>query len=64
MNTINLILMLALCTMIGFGIGNAWGKETMKRTFNEVIKQLTNGMTAAVEKANEEKKKSQSQSDF
>ena len=56
MNTINLVLMCILCVMIGFAIGNVWGKETMKRTFSELLKKMIDGLNL-VAKASDEKKK-------
>lgn len=60
MNTINLVLMCILCAMIGFAIGNVWGKETMKRTLSELLQKMIDGLnraTSSVEKVNKENKK-------
>lgn len=60
MNTINLVLMCILCTMIGFAIGNIWGKETMKRTLSELLQKMIDGLnhaTKSLEKADKENKK-------
>ena len=47
MSTPNIILMIALSVMIGFAIGNVWGKETMKKLFSEILNKLTDGIKAA-----------------
>ena len=47
MNTPNIVLMCILCVIIGFAIGNVWGKEVMKRTFSELLNKLTEGMKLA-----------------
>ena len=47
MNTANIILMCILCVMIGFAIGNIWGKETMKRTFSDLLKKMIDGLNMA-----------------
>lgn len=60
MNSINLVLMSILCTMIGFAIGNVWGKEIMKRTLSELLQKMIDGLnhaTSSVEKVNKENKK-------
>ena len=54
MSTVNLILMVVLSVMIGFAIGNVWGKETMKRIFSDLLQKLTEGLKVA---ASEQKKK-------
>lgn len=50
MEPVNQILMMVLCTMIGFGIGNAWGKATMKHLFSELLNKLTEGLKLAANK--------------
>ena len=57
MNTINMVLMIILSVMIGFAIGNIWGKETMKRTFAELISKLTEGLKIAAESTGSQNKK-------
>ena len=60
MNSINLVLRSILCTMIGFAIGNVWGKETMKRTLSELLQKMIDGLnhaTSSIEKVNKENKK-------
>lgn len=47
MNTINIVLMVILAAMIGFGIGNVWGKEVMKRTLQSLLEQMITGMKNA-----------------
>lgn len=50
MDTVNLVLMMVLCAMIGFAIGNAWGKATMKHMFSELLNKLTEGLKLAAGK--------------
>lgn len=58
MSTVNIVLMVILSAFIGFAIGNAWGKETMKRTLSNFITQITEGLkTAAGSKQNDADKK-------
>ena len=47
MNTVNLVLMIILSVMIGFAIGNVWGKETMKRLFSETLNKMIEGLKAS-----------------
>ena len=56
MDTVNIVLMIVLAAMIGFAIGNVWGKETMKRTFTELISKLTDGLKLAASQAEQNKK--------
>ncbi len=44
MNSINLALMIILSAIIGFAIGNVWGKESMKRTISSLLNDLTKGL--------------------
>ncbi len=55
MNTANIVLMVILSVMIGFAIGNVWGKETMKRTIADLLNKLTEGLKLAA--GTEQKKK-------
>ena len=50
MDTVNLVLMIILSAMIGFGIGNAWGKATMKHLFSELLSKMTEGLKLAAGK--------------
>ena len=50
MDTVNIVLMMILCTIIGISIGNAWGKETMKRTMTGLLDQMIRGAQTAAEK--------------
>ena len=52
MNTANIVLMIVLAAMIGFAIGNAWGKEAMRRTLSGLLNQLIEGMKRASEGGN------------
>lgn len=55
MDTPNLILMAVLCVMIGFAIGNIWGREKMKKTFSDLINSLGDSLSkAAASKKKEE----------
>lgn len=47
MDTVNIVLMIVLSVMIGFAIGNVWGRESMKRTMSGLLEQLTKGISAA-----------------
>lgn len=47
MTTVNIVLTCILCTMIGFAIGNIWGKETMKRTMSQFLNKLTESLKVA-----------------
>ena len=49
MDTVNIVLMVILASIIGFAIGNVWGKESMRRTLSGLLAQLTDGMKKAVE---------------
>jgi len=44
MNTVNIVLGMVLCAMIGFAIGNVWGRETMKRIFEGLLDQMTKNL--------------------
>lgn len=55
MDTPNLILSMILCVMIGFAIGNVWGKESMKRTFSELMNHLVEGLKMASGKTENKK---------
>ena len=58
MTTINIVLMCVLCVMIGFAIGNVWGKEMMKKTFSDLMSNLTEGLkNAASAQTQADKKK-------
>lgn len=50
MDTLNIVLMMVLCVMIGFAIGNIYGKETMKKTFQSVIDNIVKGLKGATTK--------------
>lgn len=56
MDTVNLVLMIVLSAMIGFGIGNAWGKATMKHLFSELLNKLTEGLKLAAGKGSDKEK--------
>lgn len=56
MDNVNQILMMVLCVMIGFGIGNAWGKATMKHLFSELLNKLTEGLKLAAGKPDDKAK--------
>ena len=47
MNTVNIVLMVVLAAMIGFAIGNVWGKETMRRIMQGLINQIIDGLKTA-----------------
>lgn len=47
MDTVNMILMMVLCAMIGFAIGNVCGKESMKRIFSTLLDQMLKGIQSA-----------------
>ena len=49
MNTVNIILMVILAAMIGFAIGNVWGKEVMRRIMQGLINQVIDGLKMAAE---------------
>lgn len=55
MNTANIFLMVILSAMIGFAIGNIWGKETMKRTMQELLNQIISGMKTVSNKKEEKR---------
>ena len=55
MTTMNTVLMMILCAMIGFAIGNAWGQIKIKRLFSTLIEQLTNGLKASLKEAENKK---------
>jgi hypothetical protein len=42
--------------MIGFAIGNAWGKATMKKMFSDLLQKLTDGLKLAANAAEEKKR--------
>lgn len=50
MDTLNIVLMMVLCVMIGFAIGNIYGKEAMKKTFQSVIDNIVKGLKGATTK--------------
>lgn len=50
MVTVNVVLLAILCLMVGFTAGNAFGKESMKRTLRDVLNQLINGLKLSAEK--------------
>ena len=50
MDTLNIVLMMVLCAMIGFAIGNVYGRETMKKTFQSVIDNIMKGLNGAAKK--------------
>lgn len=52
LSTVNIVLMMILSVMIGFGIGNIYGKEMMKKTLSDMIKTFI----ASIEKAAKDKK--------
>lgn len=56
MNTVNIVLMMILCAMIGFALGNIWGKEVMKKTLSGLLKQLIEGMKSASSTGHGERK--------
>ncbi len=49
MDTVNIVLMILLSAMIGFAIGNAWGKETMKRVMTGLLDQMIRGVRKQTE---------------
>ena len=51
MSTVNIILMAVLCAMIGFAIGNVYGRESMKKTVATLFDSLTKGLKNASEQA-------------
>ena len=51
MSTLNIVLMAILCTIIGFAMGNIWGKESMKRIFSSMLDQMTKGLKAMSEQS-------------
>ena len=55
MTTVNLVLTILLSAMIGFAIGNVWGKETMKRTFSELLNKLTEQFRMAANTTHDKK---------
>lgn len=57
MDTANLVLMIILSAMIGFAIGNAWGKATMKHMFSELLNKMTESLRLAAGKVGEKDKK-------
>lgn len=44
MNTVNTVLMMVLCAIIGFAIGNAWGRYAMKQAFMNLVEQILDGL--------------------
>lgn len=44
MNTVNTVLMMVLCAIIGFSIGNAWGRYAMKQAFMSLVEEILNGL--------------------
>lgn len=46
-----------LCVMIGFAIGNAWGKATMKHLFSELLSKLTEGLKLMSGKTEDKKER-------
>ena len=50
MDTANLVLMIILSAMIGFAIGNAWGKAAMKHLFSELLNKMTESLKLAAGK--------------
>ena len=51
MSTVNIVLMAILCAMIGFAIGNIYGRESMKKTVASLFDSLTKGLKVAAEQA-------------
>ena len=56
MGTVNIVLMCVLFAMIGFAIGNAYGKAVMKKTFSDLLQKLTEGLKLAASAEAEKKK--------
>ena len=54
MNTVNIVLMMVLCTIIGFTIGNAWGRTAMKKAFMNLLDEITKEIKVRQEKTEEE----------
>lgn len=53
MDTLNIVLMMILSVMIGFAIGNVYGKETAKKLFQTVIDNIMKGLASAAMKKEE-----------
>lgn len=52
MNTVNIVLMIVLSAMIGFAIGNSWGRYAMKQMINNLLTQfIGNAQKAASQDA-------------
>lgn len=49
MNEVNTILMMILCAMIGFAIGNVYGQNKIKMLIQDLITRMMNGIKSASE---------------
>ena len=56
MNQVNVILMMILCTMIGFAIGNVYGQNKIKMLIQDLITKMGNALkTEAAKKTDQTK---------
>ena len=44
MNDVNVVLMMVLCTMIGFTMGNVYGQNKIKSLIQDLITRMINGL--------------------
>lgn len=47
MNTVNIVLLTILATMIDFAMGNVFGQTKMKMLFNDLLTKMTEGLKSA-----------------
>lgn len=50
LNDVNTVLMIVLCTIIGFIIGSAWGQFKTKQMLRELLDRLISSMKASIGK--------------
>jgi hypothetical protein len=53
MDTLNIVLMMILSVMIGFAIGNVYGKETAKKMFQTLIDSIAKHLGSEIMKKEE-----------
>jgi len=47
MNEVNTVLMMILCAMIGFAIGNVYGQNKIKMLIQDLLTRMTNGLKSS-----------------